>query len=146
MPFSQRRHPVWPEETDASIWSTRSILSFQNTCLRLFPSYRLSFQLHSKKPHLLKSRKHLYTVLFKLWASLCNREFKKLRQLMQRKLYIKIENCVRLSVLRLIHVCHVVQTRRSVFFLAWHYWFSYKGKNEKFSAAGLRRGRNLIYI
>ena len=37
-----------------------------------------------------------------------NREFKKLRPLLQRKRHIKIELCVSLSVLRLFHICHVI--------------------------------------
>ena len=41
------------------------------------------------------------------------REFKKIRQLLQRKRNIKIELCVRLSVLGSYHVGHVVQRRRS---------------------------------
>ena len=36
--------------------------------------------------------------------------------------------CIGLSVMRLFHVGHVVQTRRSVLSLAWHEWFSCKGK------------------
>ena len=47
-----------------------------------------------------------------------NREFKKLRRLLQRKRHIKIELCVTLSVKRLFQVGHVVQTRRSVVSLA----------------------------
>ena len=42
-----------------------------------------------------------------------NREFKKLRRLLQRKHHIKIELCVRLSILQLFHVDHVVQIRRA---------------------------------
>ena len=36
--------------------------------------------------------------------------------------------CVKLSVLRLFRVGHVVQNRRSVLSLAWHEWFSCKGR------------------
>ena len=57
-----------------------------------------------------------------------NREFKKLRQQLQGKRHIKIELCVKLSLLRLFHVDHVVQNRRSALPLAWHEWFSCKGK------------------
>ena len=42
-----------------------------------------------------------------------NREFKKLRRQLQGKRHIKIELCVKLSLLRLFHVDHVVQNRRS---------------------------------
>ena len=38
-----------------------------------------------------------------------NREFKKLRRLLQRKRHVKIVLCVTWSVLRLFHVGHVVQ-------------------------------------
>ena len=57
-----------------------------------------------------------------------NREFKKLRWQLQRKRHIKIDLCVRLSVLRLFHVGQFVQNRRSALSLAWHEWFSCKGK------------------
>ena len=56
------------------------------------------------------------------------REFRKLRRQLQRKRNIKIELCVKLSVLRLFHVKHVAQNRRSVLSLAWHEWFSCKDK------------------
>ena len=45
-----------------------------------------------------------------------NREFKKLRRLLQRKRQIKIELCAGLSVLLLFHVGHVVQNRQSTLF------------------------------
>ena len=53
-------------------------------------------------------------------------EFKKLRRVRQRKRHIKIELCVRLIVLSLLHVGHVV--RSSVLSLSWHEWFSCEGK------------------
>ena len=53
-----------------------------------------------------------------------NSEFKKLRRQLQRKRHIKIELCVKFSLLRLFHVGHVVQNRRSALSLAWHEWFS----------------------
>ena len=56
------------------------------------------------------------------------REFKKLRRQLQGKRHIKIELCVKLSLLRLFHVDHVVQNRRSALSLSWHEWFSCKGK------------------
>ena len=55
-------------------------------------------------------------------------EFKKLRRLLQRKRQIKIELCVRLSILRLFHVDHVVQNRRTTLSLAWYEWLSCKGR------------------
>ena len=57
------------------------------------------------------------------------REFKKLRPQLRRKRHIKIELCVKLILLRLFHVDHVVQNRRTA--LAWHEWFSCKGKEWK---------------
>ena len=42
-----------------------------------------------------------------------SREFKKLRRQLQRKRHIKIELCVNLSLLRLFHVYHFVQNRRT---------------------------------
>ena len=59
------------------------------------------------------------------------RELKKLRRQLPRKRHIKIELCVKLSLLRLFHVHHVVQIRRSALSLAWHEWFSCKGKEWK---------------
>ena len=76
-----------------------------------------------------------------------NRELKKLRQQLQGKRLIKIELCVKLS-LRLFHVDHVVQNRRSALSLAWHEWFSCKGKEEKkkrFNTASSRCRQNLKY-
>ena len=60
-----------------------------------------------------------------------NRELKKLRRQLQGKRLIKIELCVKLSLLRLFHVDHVVQNRRSALSRAWHEWFSCKGKEGK---------------
>ena len=57
-----------------------------------------------------------------------SREFKKLRRQLQRKRHIKIELCVNLSLLRLFHVHHDVQNRRTALSLAWYEWFSCKGK------------------
>ena len=48
------------------------------------------------------------------------REFKKLRQQLQRKPHIKIELCVKLSLLRLFHVDHVVQNTQIALSLAWY--------------------------
>ena len=59
------------------------------------------------------------------------RELKKLRQQLQGKRFIKIELCVKLSLLRLFHVNHFVQNRRNALSLAWHEWFLSKGKEEK---------------
>ena len=49
-----------------------------------------------------------------------DREFKKLRRLLQQKHHIKIELWLRLSVTRLLQVGHVVQTRQTILSLAWH--------------------------
>ena len=60
-----------------------------------------------------------------------DREFKKLRRQLQRKRHIKIELCVKWSIFRLFYVGHIVQNRRSALSLAWHEWFSCKGKEWK---------------
>ena len=57
-----------------------------------------------------------------------NGEFKKLRRQLQRKRDIKTVLCVNLSPLRLFHVGYIVQIRQSALMLAWHEWFSHKGK------------------
>ena len=74
---------------------------------------------------------------------ICNvaREFKKLRRQVQGKRHIKIELCAKLSLLRLFHVDHVVQNRRSALSLAWHEWFH----NERFTTASSRCRHNLKY-
>ena len=59
------------------------------------------------------------------------REFRKLQRLLQRKRRFKIELCVGLSVLRLFQVGRFVQSRRTAHSLAWHEWFSRKGKEWK---------------
>ena len=64
------------------------------------------------------------------WGELGN-GIRKLRRELQRKRHIKIELCVKLSLLRLFHVDHVVQNRRSAVSLAWYEWFSFKGKEWK---------------
>ena len=56
-------------------------------------------------------------------TGLGNREFKKLRRLLQRKRHMKMGLCVRLSVLRLFQVGHVIQNRRSALSLSRHEWF-----------------------
>ena len=70
-----------------------------------------------------------------------NKEFKKLRRQVQGKRHIKIELCAKLSLLRLFHVDHVVQNRRSALSLAWHEWFH----NERFTTASSRCRHNLKY-
>ena len=69
---------------------------------------------------------------YSLWSNFSvaedNGEFKKLRRQLQRNCDIKIELCVKLSLLRLFHVDHVVQNRRIALSLAWYEWFSCKGK------------------
>lgn len=54
------------------------------------------------------------------------RKFEKLRRVLERKHRMKIELYVRLRVL--FRVVYVVQNRRSGLSLAWHEWFSFKGK------------------
>ena len=83
----------------------------------------------------LESHSFSALVAFSCWVFdtlvIINREFKKLRRLLQRKRHIKVELCIRLSILRLFHVHdvdHVVQNRRTALSLAWHEWFSCKGK------------------
>ena len=70
---------------------------------------------------------------FLLPSSLCllKLPFKKLRRQLQRKRHINIEFCVKLSLLRLFHVDHVAQNTRIALSLAWHKWFSCKGKEWK---------------
>ena len=86
----------------------------------------------------LESHSFSALVAFSCWVFdtlvIINREFKKLRRLLQRKRHIKVELCIRLSILRLFHVHdvdHVVQNRRTALSLAWHEWFSCKGKEWK---------------
>ena len=50
-----------------------------------------------------------------------------------------------LSLLRLFHVGHVVQNRRSAFSLAWSSGFHVKAKNERFTAASSCCLQNLKY-
>ena len=64
-------------------------------------------------------------------ASIRSASVKKLRRQLQGKRLIKTELCVKLSLLRLFHVDHVAQNRRSAFSLACHEWFSCKGKEGK---------------
>ena len=52
------------------------------------------------------------------------RDFKKPRRQLQQKRRIKIELSVKLSVLRLFHVVHIVQNRRTSLSLAWDECFS----------------------
>ena len=54
------------------------------------------------------------------------REFKKLRRQLQGKRHIKIELCVKLSLLRLFHVDHVVQNRRSALSLVCYKIYCYE--------------------
>ena len=74
-----------------------------------------------------------------------NREFKMLRRQLQRKRHIKIELCVKLSLLRLFHVDRVVQNTRIALSLAWYEGFHVKAKSERFTAASSRCRQNLKY-
>ena len=58
-------------------------------------------------------------------------EFKKLPRQLRWKRHIKIEVCLKSSLLRFFNVGHVVQTRRSALSLGWHDWFSCKGREWK---------------
>ena len=71
------------------------------------------------------------------YPRLMNREVKKLRRLLQRKRHIKIELCVKLSVLRWFQFGHDVQKRRRALSFAWHEWVSCKGKEWKSYSRGL---------
>ena len=66
-----------------------------------------------------------------------NRDFKKLRRLLQLKRRIKIELCARLSVMRLFLVDQIVQTRRSELSPAWDERFPFKGRELKIFCRGL---------
>ena len=72
-----------------------------------------------------------------------NREFKKLRRLLQRKRHVKIVLCVRWSALRLFHVGHVVQKRH--FRLLGTNGFQIESKKERFDAACSRYHQRLKY-
>ena len=67
----------------------------------------------------------------KIYRSMVNSEFKKLRRQLTRKDGLKIELCVKLSLLRLFHVAQCIKNRQSALLLAWHKWFSCKGKERK---------------
>ena len=88
---------------------------------------------------------HLWFNGFKPPLQIVNWEFTKLRRRLQRKRHIKIEFCVKLSLMRLFHVSRVVQNRRSALSLAWHEWFSSKGREWKISAASSRCRQNIKY-
>ena len=100
--------------------------AFENRCwkfmLREARAISVFWKSHSCKliPNWTRNRMITYT-----------REFKKARRQLQRKRRIKIELCVKLSLLRLFHVDHVVQNRRTALSLAWYEWFSCKGKEWK---------------
>ena len=70
-----------------------------------------------------------------LWVTLPSSNLKlpikKLRRLLQLKRHLKIELCVRLSVLRWFHVGQVAQNSRSSLSPAWHEWFSCQGREWK---------------
>ena len=73
------------------------------------------------------------------------REFKKLRRELQGKRHIKIELCVKLSLLRLFLVDHVVQIGGGHFRLLGTNGFHVKAKNERFTSASSRCRQNLKY-
>ena len=49
----------------------------------------------------------------------------------------KIELCIRLNVLRLLHVGRVARNSRGVLLLAWQKWFSCKGREWNIHCCGL---------
>ena len=57
-----------------------------------------------------------------------------------------MELCVRLNVQRLFHVGHVVQNRWSVLSLAWHEWFSWKGREWKIYCSHRRQSLKSMNI
>ena len=113
------------EEEDVS--SLRSFL-FQ----KLLSSIRFMYYSHKSKINCTcmcnpnKCRFKLRSILAYYY-----REFTKLRRQLQCKRHIKIDLCVQSSLLRLFHVGRVVQNRRSALSLAWHEWFSSKGREWK---------------
>ena len=77
----------------------------------------------------MKLQKSNHALVFSSSEAKCFiREFKKLRLQLKGKRHIKIELCVKFSLLRLFRVDQVVQNRRSALSLASHEWFSCKGK------------------
>ena len=101
--------------------STWSVLGKQNVQAKKV--YYLSIMAYSMG--------HKDVTCFPQTSTSTNREFKKPRRQLQGKRHIKIELCVKLSLLRLFHVDHVVQIRRTALSLAWYEWFSCKGKEWK---------------
>ena len=85
------------------------------------------------------------TQFWVLWNWTLGREFKKLQRQLQGKCHIKIELCVKLSLLRSFHVDHIVQNRRSALSLAWNEWFSCKGKESKIYYCELPLSSQLKY-
>ena len=95
--------------------------------------------------HVQSVQKYCFLVSNMQICAVLVRELKKLRRQLQGQRLIKTELCVKLSLLRLFHVDHVVQNRRSALSLACHEWFSCKGKEGKFTAASSRCRQNLKY-
>ena len=94
------------------------------TCVRLFPGVASrGHKWEDKTCRLKRSFRYTLSLMFTNF-----REFSKLRRLLQRKRHIETELCVKLSVLRLFHVGHVVQSKQSSLSLAWQEWFSCKGR------------------
>ena len=74
------------------------------------------------------------------------REFKKLQRLVQRKRYIKIELCVRLSILRFSSLLIMLYKIGELHFrLLGTNGFHVKAKSERFTAASSRCCQNLKY-
>ena len=73
------------------------------------------------------------------------KELEKLRRQLQRKRHMKTEFCVRLSVLRLLHVGHVVQIGEVNFPLLGKKGYHEEAKNGRFTAVDLRCRQNFKY-
>ena len=74
-----------------------------------------------------------------------NSEFKKLRRQLQGKRHIKIERCVKFSLVRLFRVDHAVKIGGEYFRLLGANGFHVKAKSERFTAANPRCRQNLKY-
>ena len=99
------------------------------------------------------NKNHSYSIYLmidqKLWRKKLSvgSLIKKLRRQLQGKRLIKIELCVKSILLRLFHVDHVVQNRRSALSLACigTNGFRVKAKKKRFIAASSRCRQNLKY-
>ena len=117
------------------IFKTKEIVNYavQSNCLFSEKSVIIKDEKKNKKnTHLSQKESSSLTWLLSDKWSQENKEFKKLRRLLQRKRHIE----VRWSVLRLSHVGHVVRNSRSALPLASHESLSCKGKERKIYCCG----------